>query len=258
MNFAPICPTAFLETLKIEEKSRYHMALAQVCLRDAKYYSFYKDLLEEGHTVILDNGAYEREQLSCQNLLKLANEMRPTVVVAPDSPHRMEETLRRSTEFCDHYSGEVMIVLHASPGDLAGFVRLYRKAAELADWIGFSRLTWNYGLQEHNLHRQDPLRRAKFALFLHEAGLWEPNVKHHALGFGQSVYDDAALEELSQLHNLGFEGCDSSAPIWRGLQGVKFGQPWHNAVFDPNYDVVLNLNLAKQNLEEVLRACRLK
>lgn len=210
-------------------RTKYHMALVQH-LRNQKYYDFFAQKMEDGETVILDNGAYEGTQVRDIELATWATRLRPSVVVLPDCPHNAHDTLRRSLNYLDKYGmpNEAMMVLHASA------VRQFEAMYSLCPtkWIGFSRLT---------------SRRAEIARLLKETGQWRQNLLHHALG---------QQADFAELAKMGFESCDSSMPIWRGLHGYSLTDHWPNYSFTPECaPEVNNLIQAGKNLDFILEEC---
>lgn len=98
-----------------------------------------------------------------------------------------------------------------------------------------------------------PNQRADFARVLQSHKLWRPELKHHALGML-----DGRVSELPELAALGFEGCDSSAPLWRGLLGYGMADEWPNYAYDPEAGqfAANGMQLAESNLQLVLSACQ--
>jgi len=142
---------------------------------------------------------------------------------------------------------DVMKVVHAKERDLDEFVSAYIVAANQAQWIGFSRLTGSCSSQW--LHSES---RAKFARHLKTFNFWNSKCIHHALGML-----NGDLAELPLLANEKFFSCDSSAPVWRGMNGYKIDDPtWPNYAFEPlAAPEASNWDLANSNLKQVEEAC---
>lgn len=252
MRFAAIAPTAYLH---LTNKLRYHMCLAQF-LHQKDYFSFFAaKAREKDQVVIMDNGVYDGMKVHDISLLKYVEQLRPQVVVLPDQPGDGVKTVEMSMAFFQKlidlkWDGAAMGVVHGLEGDSSSFCRTYMKLLTFCRWIGFSRLTKKYGV----LGEQPKLRRVQFAQELKRKGLWSGFHKHHALGML-----DGNVKELSLLAAEEFEGCDSSAPVWRGLWGWKLSDPgWEDRMFVPDSDSLKfadNRPIAEQNLERVLAAC---
>lgn len=221
------------------------MALVQY-LRIEEYYNFFAKKLKAGETVILDNGAYEGNQIGGALLAKWTNQLRPSVVVLPDKPGDFVQTIHNSINFLNCFflpsHTEAMTVLHAPDGDLKAFEVAYANVQ--TGWVGFSRLTKRYAWGTST-------RREFFAHHLQDTKQWRPELVHHALGML-----DGEVKELPGLTKAGFHSCDSSAPIWRGLHGYSLTDKWLKYEFQPNAsDEVCNWTQAEANLTEVLKAC---
>ena len=205
--------------------------------------------MEKGETVILDNGAYEGVQTAPFKLNQWVRELRPAVVVLPDAPGRLAQTLFKAEDYLSRFGlptgTEGMTVLHAPDGKLEQFIMAYTLVQ--TKWVGFSRLTKAYSDT-----MKWPYHRCTFAVHLRACNYWRPELEHHALGML-----NGNLHELRSLNQLGFHSCDSSAPIWRGLHGYEVNDSdW------PNYELtplvapeVSNWEMADRNLKTVIEAC---
>jgi hypothetical protein len=223
------------------------MALAQY-LHLPEYEKFFQERVKAGDTVILDNGAYEGQQMQPAMLNKWVRRLKPSVVVLPDKPHDLLRTVQYSMQYLEEfglpYGTEAMMVLHAEDGRLAHFETAYNLCP--TKWIGFSRLTRCYSTE-----LKWPWHRAQFAKWLQDHSIWRSSLFHHALGML-----NGNVEELKLLSSTGFDSCDSSAPVWRGLLGYSMQDNWPNYEFQPFIsDEVNNWTQADINLNEVLQAC---
>lgn len=221
-------------------RTKFHMALAQH-LRNQKYFDFFAQKLENGETVIMDNGAYENMKIKDVELATWATRLKPSVVVLPDCPHDARTTLMWSQRYLATYGvpNEAMMVLHAPPGNTAQFEAVYA----LCDvkWIGFSKLTADYGVGGS---------RAEFVQHLKNSGRYRPELIHHALGLR-----DNEIRELWRMKDV-FFSCDSARPIWRGLHGYPINGEWKEYMFEPDCaPEVHNLIQAGINLDYILEEC---
>lgn len=233
------------------------MALAPFCLTDPKYLSFYREAAAAGDRVILDNGAYEGKQVEWKDLIRLAEELEGSrlTIVLPDKPGDWAETWRMGTEFWRQFGGgqpsvKACMILHAADGDLWQFIEGYKRITAKFSWIGFSRLTKSYGSPGETTTN----RRVAFAKGLQKIGLWDNRRFHHAFGMLKGCVD-----ELPLLSGAGFYGCDSSAPVWRGLHGFRIrNRGWINVPFSSQIQNISteNVQTADLNLQEVLAACK--
>ena len=117
----------------------------------------------------------------------------------------------------------------------------------MVPYIGFSRLTKSYG--EHCK------TRAGFLSRLRMVGLFDPTCHHHALGM-----IDGSLSELAKLNLEGFDSCDSSAPVWRGVHGYRLGldrEEWPDFPFKPEVQKINHsYDAVDFNVRRVLEVCR--
>lgn len=269
MEFAAICPTSRLRDLTDTYGLKYHMCLAQWLHKQDYWKFFYEKARDPGQTVIMDNGTYEGARMPERQLVELTMSLRPQCVVAPDEPHNMQQTEQLAVSFMNRMVAKgwplarVMVVLHAPPGQLESFMNLYTRMSVYVGWIGFSRLTLDYGIvvpKEVGLPPEATTwvadhhsRRALLAQLLQRQGLWSKSVKHHALGML-----NGDVRELPLLAEAGFTGVDSSAPVWRGLQGYSLKrEDWIDEPFNPMIQFGTGVkSYAESNLEEVLKACK--
>lgn len=249
MEFCPICPTAYLDTFAAG--SHTHLVLANFYGRDTKYAEWYRGRVRLGDTVILDNGAYEGELVDPLELLRVVLDLRPTVVVLPDVPNNFKATIKSSQDFTYMLRVikchvQTMQVVHATPGDLKGFENAYINAALSNQWVALSRLTPAYGLDSE----VPELRRVQFISHLATMGLWRKGTYCHCLGMLNGW-----LDELPLLVKCGVRSIDSSAPIWRGLFGLRLTDHWDDVPFNPGVDGNLEITRACWNLKLVQEAC---
>ena len=70
IDFCHISPTEYLQELFPVEEPRTHLVLAHLVEEDPGYADFYSNLHDNGHTIIMDNSAFE--------MYKQGNPMYPT------------------------------------------------------------------------------------------------------------------------------------------------------------------------------------
>lgn len=182
-----------------------------------------------GDFVFLDNGAYEGESLDWKTLDSLARDLRPQVLVLPDRLGDMWGTISMSAAYLHRFdlprTTEAMVVLQAKTWpQLETFHEICP-----ATWIGLPRCV--------------PMRNE----ILEKP---QEGIRYHALGM-----HNGSLKELELLAALGCSSCDSSAPIWRGMHGYRFGEYWPDLPF--HYDApseAHNWEFAESNLQRVMEA----
>jgi len=103
MKFASIVPTKLLMTSKGQKSSPaalgYHLVLAPQILREPFYRDYYCRLHQQGHYIILDNGAAEEGTVSYSELQMAAEEVGADEVVIPDVLGDADRTSRLCEEF---------------------------------------------------------------------------------------------------------------------------------------------------------------
>lgn len=253
MYFCPIAPTAELD--RYAGRSSHQLCLAQFAQGSAAaeraYFEWYRGRVAKGDVVILDSGGYEGHTPNIEEYIRLALELRPTVVTIPDALGDAEETKRlagayRLVKPRKATWEDMRVVQQSADADLLYWMREYQKLSTYK-WIALPRLLG--------------ARRVEFIRALQYADEWHEAANHHAFGMNAG-----AIEELPQLNALGVYSCDSSAPVWRALvAGHRIGTPerWADYPFDPKWHEVgevgrANKIIADYNLTEVFAACQLK
>lgn len=132
MKLAIIAPPSQESLIETRD---YFLCLASVCLQNKEYQDFYTRKAHEGAHVILDNGAAEGGTVDDETLVRVALEMRPTEVVAPDIMQEPVESLRRSRHFITQYGEELQAVMIE--------VMFVPQGKNLAEWL------WAYGMFRH-------------------------------------------------------------------------------------------------------------
>lgn len=102
MKLAVISPASLLANYSTD----YHLVLTQYYRKIDKYRNYYLDIRKQpGHFIILDNGAAELTESAIEkNVIEVAFELRPNVLVAPDVVHDMSKTLLRTLDFIGSYA----------------------------------------------------------------------------------------------------------------------------------------------------------
>lgn len=274
MQFCYICNVGALSSYG--DRSRTHLALAQVIKRSdlarRAYVGFYRERAQRGDYVILDNGAYEGDQLTTSGLLAAIEEFQPSAIVLPDYPGDFDKTESRSVDFLcalkrhcgvgftDSIPIHTIKVLHAADGNLEAFVNSWKTARYYGvDRIGLSRLTGRYGVPVTSLPVEQEDVRPGFVRYLSQLGLYDSKdperQKIHAFGMCSG-----SLKELKALADLGVTSCDSSAPIWRGMWGYRLEDTcWVDEPFNPLLRVSVptsSYQFIEYNIQQVEEAIR--
>jgi hypothetical protein len=96
----------------LSKYSDFDFCLAHLAMKSKRYKSYF---IRSKRFVLLDNGAYEGQTLTIQDLANLCHEIKPAEVVAPDVLKDPEKTTDRTLEFLDalDLSCSIMIVPQA-------------------------------------------------------------------------------------------------------------------------------------------------
>ncbi len=207
MKFAMIAPTVVLKECAIGREVQF--CLAQHC-GNKEYLGFFKEAVERGEHVILDNGAWEEKMVSFGSLWDIIQELKPTVAVVPDmiGIPGWSEYLRTSwLDFVETkglrpneeipYLPAWMYPVHG--GDIWEEIEEYLKLPD-DGWVGLPRKMSS---------------RVDFVSRLKQLRQWKGNRKHHALGMAGGDLGEAKL-----LAKLGVYSIDSSNPVWRKGLGM--------------------------------------
>lgn len=178
--------------------------------------------LSTGRTIIVDNGVYEGERLGNLELAAVLEEFQGFTefyYIVPDWPHDFEKNEQLLQDWFTFWNvrnhgrnrAKPLKVLHSEPGGLLNFLKSYRLAkTQNVKGVCFSRLVDSFGKKD-----DQQMTRYDFVRMLQVLGEWEPLWCYHALGF-------KGLEDMRQMGALGIDSLDSSAPVWRGLNGFHF------------------------------------
>ena len=216
-SFCFIAPPYAYDLVK-EHMTKTHLVLAHVIDKYPEYTELYKRLSDEGHFIIMDNGAFELgESYEASKLEDLAEKVGAHVVVCPDYPFQeADKTIEAAEKFLETFSREntdFMFVPQSEKGDLDGWIKGYEFASR-NDRIGV------IGMSILGIPNALPLIDRSFArvvmsqLLLRE-GKFNHNKHHHYLGLNAGP----ALEIPSLLRMKVLDTCDSSNPTQYALYG---------------------------------------
>lgn len=97
MKFAPVLPpAAYPQT----DTGDYHLVQAHLLALDSPAVFWFQHCVDDGHTVILDNGVIERGEPDVGALLEMAEEIKPTVVIVPDQFDDGPASIKLFTKWC--------------------------------------------------------------------------------------------------------------------------------------------------------------
>lgn len=199
----------------------------------------------------MDNGAYEGELVTFDELCKVATELKPQVLTIPDKINDMEASRKLMEDFMSECK------MHL-PKDIQ-FMRVFQSESR-------NPILWQEMIGEETYGRDwewialprvlgaDRPAIAKAAL----DALAITNTKVHAFGWTGN------LNEVRVLAKLGVTSIDTSAPVWRGLACHhlldEVDEAWETqgSKFDPSYPYSIDPDehsTIQSNLQSMLRAC---
>lgn len=215
-QFCIITPTSYCEDFA--SQSSMHLVLAHLVDTDEQYSDFYAGRKE---FKIMDNGAFELgESYSPEMLIDLANECRADAIVLPDYPFKESRvTIRAAEKMIDAVKQagfKTMYVPQSETGEIEDWIDGYRWGADHADIdiIGMSIL----GIPNAIPHIHIGYARVVMTQILIEQGYFKFGKYHHYLGLNAGP-----KLEIPSLINMGaLDSCDSSAPVWAGINGHEY------------------------------------
>lgn len=238
MEFAVIAPTKLLPKYAAGRKVQF--CLAHLCDR-VEYLKFYQERVAARDTVILDNGAYEGELMTFDELAQVAFELQPTVLVLPDVLGDAKMTKYLHSGFRSYWHANMLTYERDSEwrptfmsvlqgGDIWELIEQYKNVPD-GEWVGFPR----------KMAKLVDIGRYALAARLKQIGLWDNTRRHHALGMVEG-----SIEELRNVAKEGFHSCDSSHPVWRGIDEKEdFNVDWESGG-SPYSHIVANLQKVDQ------------
>lgn len=227
IKFGYICPIPFLNDF-VPESADFHLILAHL-LTDPNYVEFYNKKADRGDMIILDNSAFEfGRPIETEELLKLIDEsgIRPTHVVAPDYPGQpWRKTYESACNFIETLDKlgrlsefKIMAVPQSEMGEFAEWIQCYHSLTELqyADVVGMSILGIPNAFCSLTGTSDIATNRIFATMFLKERGMIASKW-HHYLGLGNGPRELFFQRELGVANS-----CDSSSPIWHGINNISY------------------------------------
>lgn len=143
MKFALTAP---IYMMKYTYQSDFLFVLAQYMKYDmySEFVSTWRPYrVNAGHVpmIMLDNGAYENELQSAEEMLEMCDIIKPNIVVAPDRFRVMDDTIEITNAFLDEYRGNAeLMVVPQGRDDNECISCYYNLLSELDfDWVGLPR-----------------------------------------------------------------------------------------------------------------------
>jgi hypothetical protein len=219
-SFCYIAPTQYLEQYATQSKT--HLVLAHIVDADETYATFYKTQSSQGDFIIMDNGAFERGiPYQPDRLIELAHKCGAHAIVLPDYPFQESKvTIEAARQLIDKVKSagfKTMYVPQSKTGEFEDWVNGYLWGAinDDIDIIGMSIL----GIPNALKGSISPiLARVVATQILIERTIFNFDKHHHYLGLTAAP----TIELPSLLSMNALTTCDSSGPIWYGINGLRY------------------------------------
>lgn len=201
MKLAIIPPIKYLEDFS----TNYHLVLAHLYAKDDVYRAFYKSRKSVGDFIILDNGAAELgTSITHDTLFYLAADLKPNVLVCPDTLRDADATIRTTDVFMGHFGDDLddlgIRLMGVPQGeDYTAWYRVYdyfNRHPHIA-WLGISKYA--------------PLKRLDLLSYISDS----VNKSVHLLGMADDVYAIEREKAFPFVHST-----DTAVPIKLGMQGL--------------------------------------
>lgn len=215
-QFCIITPTEYLD--KYASQSSMHLVLAHLVDTDERYATFYAERTEYK---IMDNGAFELgESYKPDELIRLAKKCNANAIVLPDYPGQSsQKTVDAATALIPAIKEagfKTMFVPQSQVGDWNDWSESYSWASwnDDVDIIGMSIL----GIPNAIPHVERAYARVVATAMLQQNNNFNFNKYHHYLGLNAGP----ALEIPSLIRMNALDSCDSSNPVWCGINGIRY------------------------------------
>lgn len=218
-RFCVIAPIEYLDIYAVY--STTHLVLAHLVDTNEVYCNFYKTRSELGDTIIMDCSAFELgESYHPHKLVELGQKCGAHAIVLPDYPFQHSS---KTIDAAMIWAKEIkqagfatMFVPQSEQGDMTDWINCYNWAKENSDIdiIGMSIL----GIPNAWCHIPKMYARVVATEYLKSTGQFADNKYHHYLGLNSSPN----VEVPSLLIMKALDSCDSSNPVWTGINGLQY------------------------------------
>ena len=208
-------PISFLEESR--KYNDYDYALVHLFETHPEYYQFFKDSINLGRQVLLDNSIFELGESFDSE--KYAKELKPSFYIVPDVLEDGYATIKSFSEFTNKYPDLPGLKIGAVQGKTYDeIVDCYRYMSDYADYIAIS-FDFSYylvnGIGKTKLERWCDGRR-RLINQLKVDGIWNSNKPHHLLGCS------LAKEFKSYVGDRSIRSVDTSNPVVAGIKELRY------------------------------------
>lgn len=211
---------------KSKELNDYDFCLPTYWFKSDEYKQYFLKAKAEGRFIIADNGLFEGDSFTREQLIEFVNELQPDVFVIPDVWNDANLSYRNAK-----YWVNVLKVQLPSNTNLMAVVQctdyftgrsLYREYADLGlKYIAFNHSSTAYQefFPHENLSVSKMMGRINFINKLIVNEVINPHIHHHLLG--------CAIPDEFKYYGEGYEfikTLDTSNPVVWGCKGVSYSE----------------------------------
>jgi len=237
MKFALITGPNGFELVQ-EMNLGYHLVLAQHCLSSSEYLNFYIELQRKGHFIILDNGAAEMQHsIDFDSVLEVADVLNPDEIVMPDELGNYTETIDQFSR----YRPSVPWRKRMGVPQGENWAQWEQCLIEMLD-AGVHSIGVAKRYEGFDGGRARALQMLKPDVVTH--------VPVHLLGCYKKPFEE--VRNIADLHYW-VRGVDTAAPLAHAQQRYSMYDQIGHVSYE--WDEPFPHGLAKNNVEEMLRAC---
>ena len=208
---------------RVQDFTDYDYALVHLFEEDKDYYNQFKQAVEKGREVILDNSIFELEEaFDAERFAYWINELKPTWYIVPDALEDSVKTCKQMADWNNRYSdlpGKKIGVVQGKTWNDLIHCYMYMNNSDV-DMIAIS---FDYSYYEEEVPHPNKyvswmLGRIKLLGELEKKGVINVNKPHHLLGCGLpqefSFYKHSNYDWIYSL--------DTSNPVVHGLKGISY------------------------------------
>ena len=215
-------PLCFLG--KSPEWNDYDFCLPTYWFKSESYKNYYLNAKKAGRFIIADNGLFEGDSFTEQQLIDFANELQPDIFVIPDVWNDATLSLRNAKRWQLSIKNQLpentklMAVIQCTDYSIGSL--LYQQYIDLGvEAIAFNHSSTSYQdfFPHENLSVSKMMGRIYFINQLKKKGVINHNIHHHLLG--------CAIPDEFKYYGKGYEfikTLDTSNPVVWGCKGISY------------------------------------
>lgn len=215
-----------LSLLKYDNKwNGYSFCLPSFYLKYPEYKQHYLEAKSLGREIILDNGIFEGDNFSNEELIEIINELKPNKFVVPDSWNNSEKTWNKAEEWIEDIrpllplETKLMVVMQGNT---------FQEIKELyidCKILGYTHFAINHSSKSYvsnfhpNILVEQMFGRINLISYLYSSKTIKPNDSLHLLGASLPQEFIYYPEEYNFIKSV-----DTSSPIINGLLGTRYNR----------------------------------